>query len=107
MRRYKVSCELALRQLNAYLDQQKLDASIYATQFESRSQRYRSWRADLRKLEAPSSDGIIKVPYLMARLRDYLPKDTAIVAEAVTNSISVLQHLNLTEVCIFGKLVGT
>lgn len=99
-RRYKVSCELALRQLNAFLDRQKLDASQYTELFRARSERYEQWRSTLRSAESPSDDGVVRVPYVMSRLRNYLPGQTTLVIEAVTNAIPVIHHLNLTKVSL-------
>ncbi|KAH7137813.1 putative thiamine pyrophosphate enzyme [Dactylonectria macrodidyma] len=103
-RRYKVSCELALQQLNAFLDQQNLDTSKLARLFEARRERYRAWRTSLSSLEAPAGDGIVRVPYVISRLRQSLPENTTVVMEAVTNAIPVIHHLNLTKP---GTLLGT
>lgn len=99
-RRYKVSCELALQQLNTYLDKQSLDRVKYAEAFDARAARYSRWRQSLRDLEVPSPEGIVTVPYLSSRLRQHLPDDTVIVIEAVTNAIPIIHHLNLTKVCV-------
>ncbi|KAM0100156.1 hypothetical protein ACP6JE_005217 [Aspergillus fumigatus] len=103
-RRYKVSCELALQQLNTYLDKQSLDRVKYAEAFDARAARYRRWRQSLRDLEVPSPEGIVTVPYLSSRLRQHLPDDTVIVIEAVTNAIPIIHHLNLTKP---GSLYGS
>ncbi|KAK1765326.1 thiamine pyrophosphate enzyme, N-terminal TPP binding domain-containing protein [Phialemonium atrogriseum] len=95
--RYKVSAELALKQLNRYLDRQQLDPSKYAAAFEARSTRYKNWRATLDSREVISPGGPIKVPYLMSRLRKLLPQSTTIVLEAVTNALPAIEHLHLTE----------
>ncbi|KAM6505371.1 hypothetical protein FSOLCH5_014591 [Fusarium solani] len=102
-RRYKVSCELALEQLNAFLDRQNIDRSSLAGLFEARRERYQTWRASLSSLETPAEDGIVRVPYFISRLRQSLPENTTVVIEAVTNAISVIHHLNLTK----GGLLGT
>lgn len=96
--RYKVSAELALKQINRYLDRQQLDPSKYAAAFEARSARYKNWRATLDSREVILPGGPIKVPYLMSRLRKLLPQDTTIVLEAVTNALPAIEHLHLTEV---------
>jgi thiamine pyrophosphate-dependent acetolactate synthase large subunit-like protein len=100
IRRYKVSCELALQQLNTYLDKQSLDRAKYAEAFDARAARYNQWRQGLRDLEAPSPEGTVTVPYLSSRLRQHLPEDSVIVIEAVTNAIPIIHHLNLTKVCV-------
>lgn len=100
IRRYKLSCELALQQLNAYLDKQSLDRAKYAESFDARAARYKNWRQSLRDLEVPSPEGIVTVPYLSSRLRQHLPEDSTIVIEAVTNAIPIIHHLNLTKVCL-------
>lgn len=97
-RRYKVGCELALQQLNAFLDGQNLDSTQYNQLFSDRSERYQKWRSNLLSAEAPSDDGIVRVPYVMSRLRDYLPEQFTLVIEAVTNAIPVIHHLNLKKV---------
>ncbi|EAW06837.1 putative thiamine pyrophosphate enzyme [Aspergillus clavatus NRRL 1] len=96
IRRYKVSCELALQQLNAFLDKQQLDRGRYAEGFEARAQRYKNWRQSLQSLESPTDD-IVTVPYLSSRLRHHLPEDSTIVIEAVTNAIPIIHHLSLTK----------
>lgn len=100
IRRYKVSCELALQQLNAYLDKQCLDRGKYAEAFDARAARYKKWRQSLCDLEIPSPEGIVTVPFLSSRLRQHLPEDSVIVIEAVTNAIPIIHHLNLTKVCV-------
>ena len=96
--RVKVSCELALRQLNAFLDQQNLNTADYAVQFEARTTRYTKWREELRSLESPPGKGVISVPYLTSRLRQHVPQDTTFVMEAVTNAGLLIHHLNLVKV---------
>ncbi|KAK7227843.1 hypothetical protein V2G26_000013 [Clonostachys chloroleuca] len=103
-RRYNVSCELALKQLNGFLDRQNIDTSKLAGRFEARRTRYQEWRASLLSLEVPAGDGIVRVPHLISRLRESLPQNTTVVIEAVTNAISVIHHLNLTKP---GSLLGT
>ncbi|GLI72534.1 hypothetical protein PoHVEF18_000711 [Penicillium ochrochloron] len=78
----KVSCELALKQLNTFLDQQNLNKADYAAGFEARSTRYAKWREELRSLQSPPADGVISVPYLTSRLRQHVPQDTTFVMEA-------------------------
>lgn len=88
-----------MQQLNTFLDGQKLDTTQYAQLFSGRTERYRKWRTDLLSAEAPSDDGIVRVPYVMSRLRDFLPEQFTVVIEAVTNAIPVIHHLNLKKVC--------
>ncbi|KAJ9654960.1 hypothetical protein H2198_006074 [Neophaeococcomyces mojaviensis] len=97
--------QMTLYYINAHRRYKKnLDGTGYANLFNARLERYKSWRASLASLEAPSPDGIVRIPYLMSRLRDYLPQNTTIVIEAVTNAIPVIHHLNLTKP---GTLLGT
>ncbi|KAE8391194.1 putative thiamine pyrophosphate enzyme [Aspergillus alliaceus] len=103
-RRLKVSCEVALWQLNAFIDSQSIEKTRYASAFEARTKRYSGWKEELRNLESPSEDGTIRVSYLASRLRNHLPDDTVYLVEAVTNSSSIIQHLNLTQP---GTLVGS
>ncbi|OKP10715.1 Benzoylformate decarboxylase [Penicillium subrubescens] len=104
IRRIKVSCELALKQLNTFLDQQNLNRADYAAEFEARSTRYAKWREELRSLQSPPEDGVISVPYLTSRLRQHVPQDTTFVMEAVTNAGLLIHHLNLVNP---GSLVGS
>ncbi|KAE8308095.1 hypothetical protein BDV41DRAFT_583891 [Aspergillus transmontanensis] len=103
-RRLKVSCEIALRQLNAYIDKQGIEKTRYAKAFEARTNRYVRRKEDLRVLESPTQDGTIRVPYLASRLRHHLPDDTVYLVEAVSNAGLIIQHLNLTQP---GTLVGS
>ncbi|CAG7950019.1 unnamed protein product [Penicillium olsonii] len=96
-RRFKVGCGYALKQINSFLDKQEIPKSRYTDLFDARSKNYQSWRNNLTKLEAPTDDGIVSVPYLTSRLRSLLPKDTVYVLEAVTNAGHLIHHLNLTE----------
>jgi len=98
IRRLKVSSELALKQLNNFIDNQGLDVRQYAELFEARRARYNNWRANLKSLESPPQEDVITVPYLASRLRDQLPQDTTFVLEAVTNAGHLIHHLNLTKV---------
>lgn len=98
IRRIKVSCELALKQLNAFLDRQNLKRADDAAAFEARATRYTEWREQLRSLQSPPEDGIISVPYLTSRLRQHVPQDTTFVMEAVTNAGHLIHHLNLVKV---------
>ncbi|OOQ89441.1 acetolactate synthase [Penicillium brasilianum] len=97
IRRIKVSCELALKQLNTFLDQQDLKEADYALEFEARATRHAKWREELRSLQSPPEDGVISVPYLTSRLRQHVPKDTTFVMEAVTNAGLLIHHLNLVK----------
>ncbi|CAL5873765.1 uncharacterized protein PFLUO_LOCUS8047 [Penicillium psychrofluorescens] len=103
-RRFRVSCAIALKQLNSFLDKQSIDRGRYTKAFEARSNRYQSWQENLRSLEAVSDEGVISTPYLISRMRNALPHDTIYVLEAVTNAGAVINHLNLTQP---GSLVGS
>lgn len=98
LRRVKVHCGIALKQLNAFLDNQKLSKSLYTSGFEARKTRHASWRQTLKSPESPSEGDIITVPYLTSRLRQLVPDDTIFVMEAVTNAGPIIHHLNLTKV---------
>lgn len=100
IRRLRVSCGIALQQLNLFLDRQNLDKAHYATELEARSASYARWRESLRSLESPPEDGVVSVPYLTSRLRQSLPQDTTYVLEAVTNAGHLIHHLNLTKVFV-------
>ncbi|KAF3385597.1 Benzoylformate decarboxylase [Penicillium rolfsii] len=104
LRRIKVSCKIALKQLNTYLDQQSLSEADYEAEFEARSTRYTKWREELRSLQSPPEDGVISVPYLASRLRQHVPQDTTFVLEAVTNAGPLIHNLNLMKP---GSLVGS
>lgn len=105
IRRLKVSGELALKQLNHFIDGQNLDGKKYSALFAARQVRYRKWRADLELRELPSPEGIVTVPYLASRLRQHLPQDTTYVMEAVTNAGHLIHHLNLVKVLIQYRLL--
>lgn len=98
MRRLKVNCGIALKQLNTFLDSQNFDKSHYAAEFKARATRHASWRQSLQSLEAPLEQNIVTVPYLTSRLRQLVPEDTTFVIEAVTNAGHLIHHLNLTKV---------
>ncbi|KAJ6005970.1 thiamine pyrophosphate enzyme N-terminal TPP binding domain-containing protein [Penicillium sp. IBT 35674x] len=104
VRRLKVSCEIALNQLNSYLDAQVLDSRRYIEAFKARETRYNDWRQTLQALEMPSETDLVTVPHLISNLRQQLPEDTTYVLEAVTNAGPVIHHLNLVKP---GSLVGS
>ncbi|KAJ5546388.1 thiamine pyrophosphate enzyme N-terminal TPP binding domain-containing protein [Penicillium frequentans] len=104
VRRLKVSCEIALNQLNSYLDAQALDSRRYIEAFKARETRYNEWREALQALEMPSENNIVTVPHLTSKLRQQLPEDTTYVLEAVTNAGPIIHHLNLVKP---GSLVGS
>ncbi|KAJ5152279.1 thiamine pyrophosphate enzyme N-terminal TPP binding domain-containing protein [Penicillium capsulatum] len=104
LRRIKVSCVLALRQLNTYIAHLELDEARYAPMFEERASRHTGWRESLREREVPLEDGTVTVPILSSRLRHHLPKNTIYAVEAVTNSGTIIHHLHLSEP---GSLVGS
>jgi hypothetical protein len=97
--RYRASCELALHQLNTWIDQQHIDVSRYATAFAERASDYNSFRQRLVALESPTNTGVIELPYFTSRLRRHMPSDVTYVMEAVTSSVEMIHHLNLTQVC--------
>jgi hypothetical protein len=99
-RRFKVGCAIALKQINAFLAKADINTAQYTQAFEDRSNSYKNWRKTLQDLETPSEDGVITVPYLTSRLRATLPQDTTYALEAVTNAVTLIHHLNLSEVCI-------
>ena len=92
-----MSCGIALKQLNTFLDSQKLDKGLYTSEFEARAIRHTSWRQTLESLESPP-ESIITMPHLTSRLRQLVPEDTTFVIEAVTNAGHIIHHLNLTKV---------
>ncbi|KAJ5745978.1 Thiamine pyrophosphate enzyme C-terminal TPP-binding [Penicillium odoratum] len=104
VRRLKVSCEIALRQLNSYVDAQTLGSPRYIEAFETREKNYNEWRLALCNLEKPLDNGIVTVPRLAWTLRQQLPEDTVYVLEAVTNAGAIIHHLNLVKP---GSLVGS
>ncbi|KAJ5939079.1 Thiamine pyrophosphate enzyme C-terminal TPP-binding [Penicillium verhagenii] len=104
IRRLKVSCEIALKQLNSYLETQDLDGPRYLEAFDARKARYSEWRRILQAQEIPSENEIVSVPHLTSKLRQQLPEDTVYVLEAVTNAGPIIHHLNLVKP---GSLVGS
>ncbi|KAJ5713578.1 uncharacterized protein N7483_010759 [Penicillium malachiteum] len=96
MGRLKISCYIALQQLNAFLDTQCLERMKYGSYFETRSARYASWREHLSSLEAPTGVSRTTVPYLASTIRRLVPQNTIYVLEAVTNAVPLIHHLNLT-----------
>lgn len=98
--RYRASCELALHQLNTWIDQQNVDTSRYATAFAERASDYNGFRQRLLALESPTETGVVEIPYFTSRLRHHMPSDVIYVMEAVTSSVEMIHHLNLTKVCL-------
>ncbi|KAJ6023942.1 hypothetical protein N7540_004739 [Penicillium herquei] len=96
IRRLKVSCYIALQQLNAFLDTQCLETVNYGSYFETRSARHASWRKHLGSLEAPVGVSRTTIPYLASTIRRLVPENTIYVLEAVTNAVPLIHHLNLT-----------
>lgn len=105
VRRLKVSCEIALNQLNCYLETQALDGRRYTEAFKARETRFKQWHDSLQSLEMPSDSNIVTVPHLTSRLRQHLPEDTTFVLEAVTNAGPIIHHLNLVKVTILQQLL--
>ncbi|KAJ5218755.1 Thiamine pyrophosphate enzyme C-terminal TPP-binding [Penicillium cinerascens] len=107
IRRLKVNCGIALKQLNTYLDSQNVDKSHYTSEFDARTARHASWRQSLQSLESPPDGDIVTVPYLTSRLRQFVPENTTFVLEAVTNAGHLIHHLNLTKPgTLFGSGAG-
>lgn len=96
--RFKADAETALKQLNKSIaNHLTAYSTTYQSRFEILEMEYQDRLASLRKLAEPRSDGALSSAYVTRRLKEFMPKDTIICLEAVTQTVAVIDQLQMTE----------
>ncbi|RPA85427.1 thiamine diphosphate-binding protein [Ascobolus immersus RN42] len=93
--RYKTNATLALTQINATLES-KSAAPHHADLRKELEAAHKEWREDIIKKAAPPSDGSLTTNFVVAELRKLVPDDTVFCTEPVTETVNVINNLNLT-----------
>jgi thiamine pyrophosphate-dependent acetolactate synthase large subunit-like protein len=89
--RYRADATTALKQLNAFIETQNI--KVNESRISELDQEYRFRQEQLAINEKPLKDGTISGGFLMASLRNAVPKDSVFMIEAVTLTGIVLDHL--------------
>jgi thiamine pyrophosphate-dependent acetolactate synthase large subunit-like protein len=94
--RFKTNAQLALAQLNSFLEK-KEPAPHHEQIYKELAESHKEWREDIVKKAAKPSDGSLTTNYVVAELRKLVPDDTVFCTEPVTETINVINNLNLTK----------
>ena len=85
--RYKTDSFTALRQLNEYINKEKLHekySELYSKRWEKLKESHDKRISTIRELATPGSDGYYNVSYLIYAVKKAVPADTIFAIEAVT-----------------------
>ncbi len=83
----------ALQQLNAWLEQEKIDEETVNRRYHKISQIHNKQRNEWRNQEELNDPDTITPAYLLACLREAIDEDTIVLNEAITNYENVCKHL--------------
>jgi acetolactate synthase I/II/III large subunit len=89
---FQADAATALRQLNAALDDMKLDAALAETRRRHFSDLFRKRSCELATLEKPNGD-MPSPEYLTACIRKHVDDDTIALNEGITNYHTIFDHL--------------
>ncbi|KAK7548689.1 thiamine pyrophosphate enzyme, N-terminal TPP binding domain-containing protein [Phyllosticta citricarpa] len=99
--RYKADSQVALEQLNGYIDVPELSEKLQSSTFDERwtalQEGHRKKLAAISQLARPNDDGTFAASYLINAVRKACPKDTIWVIEAVTNTPFVADQIQPDE----------
>lgn len=96
--RFKADAETVLKQLNKSVASHLTSYSTeYKSRFEKLEEEYQDRLASLRKFAEPSQAGTLSSAYVTKRLREMMPKDAIVCLEAVTQTVTVVDQLQMTE----------
>jgi thiamine pyrophosphate-dependent acetolactate synthase large subunit-like protein len=99
--RYKAGAFEAVTQVLEYLKsstelKEKLNASAANERWEKLGDSYNKRLETIKGLAKPKEDGTFLTPYLISRVKHFVPDDTIFAVEAVTNGPVVSENLQLT-----------
>jgi len=92
---FRADAFTALCQLNAWLDDRKIDPETIAARHARQSARHHARRRRLDALESPP-ETTITPEFLVATLRKHLDDSCIIISEAISSYHTVIDHLHLT-----------
>ncbi|KAF8439209.1 thiamine pyrophosphate enzyme, N-terminal TPP binding domain-containing protein [Terfezia claveryi] len=96
--RFKADAETVLKQLNKSIAGHLTPYSTaYKSRFEILEKEYQERLADLRKVAEPRADGALTSAYVARKLKGVMPKDAVVCLEAVTQTVAVVDQLQMTE----------
>jgi thiamine pyrophosphate-dependent acetolactate synthase large subunit-like protein len=99
--RYKASSFNAITQILDYIEangelKEKLNASSANERWRKLGESYSKRLETIKSLAKPKDDGSYLTPYLISRVRHFVPPDTIFAVEAVTNGPVVSEQLQAT-----------
>lgn len=96
--RFKADAETVLKQLNkAIAGHLTAYSTTYKSRFEILEEEYQERLADLSKVAEPRADGALTSAYVARKLKGVMPKDAVVCLEAVTQTVAVVDQLQMTE----------
>lgn len=106
--RYRADAFTALKQINARIKNlpkmQQIDA---ASRLNTLEMEHRQRMTEIENLANPRGDGMVTAAYLTNRLKNAMPKDSVVMLEAVTQTVTVANQLHPSEPgCIYNSGAG-
>lgn len=106
--RYRADAFTALKQINARIaTSPKLQQIDIASRLSTLEIEHKQRVTELARLANPRDDGMVTTAYLTKRLKDIMPKDSVVMMEAVTQTVTVANQLQSSEPgCIYNSGAG-
>lgn len=96
--RYRADAFTALKQINTrILDSPKLQQIDLVSRLNTLEIEHKQRMTEIEKLADPRGDGMVTTAYLTKRLKDIMPKDSVVILEAVTQTVTVANQLHSSE----------
>lgn len=106
--RYRADAFTALKQINARVaNSPKLQQIDAVSRLNTLKIEHKQRMTEIGILANPRDDGMVTAAYLTKRLKDAMPKDSVVMLEAVTQTVTVANQLHSSEPgCIYNSGAG-
>ncbi|KAF2664170.1 acetolactate synthase [Microthyrium microscopicum] len=99
--RYKADAAASINQITSYIKSESsftttLSSSAYSERRQARDNSYKALLTSISDVAKPTDNDTYDTPFLVAQLRQHLPKDTIWVIEAVTQTLVCADQLQCT-----------
>lgn len=105
--RYRADAYTALKQINAHTTGMHMDIATRSARILKLESEHRMRMSKIENMAEPREDGLLSCAHLMKAVREAIPKDSVIILEAVTQTVTVVDQLMCSEPkSIFGSGAG-
>jgi thiamine pyrophosphate-dependent acetolactate synthase large subunit-like protein len=95
--RYRADSYTALKQINSHTTGMQMDVATRSARISALESEHRMRMTQIESLAVPREDGLLSCSHLIRAVREAIPKDSVIILEAVTQTVTVVDQLMRSE----------